>query len=289
MSDYLNGIFIRLQWLGQTRTVKGWQDIRQSRGGHTLFWIAGGEGTLRGETVHQVGKGMLVYMPPGREMLLQSSIGDPLDMRIARFECVVNQYSDRERAWSAAPLQRLELPTLRPFHGERAERLHEQFEQLVGHWAPGSGGGELLARSRLLAILEEAHRDYPEDTGGDPALQAFVQIKTMMEDRFYEPLHVYELATRHAISPSYLRKLFQARLGVSPKGYLDQLRDAYAVRCLTYSDAPIKVVARLCGYNDEFQFSKAFKKTHDCTPSEFRSRQLRKMRAALRRDKPFST
>lgn len=287
MSDYLNGIFIRLQWLGQTSTVKGWRDFRQSRGGHTLFWVAGGEGTLRGDTVYQVEKGMLVYMPPGREMLLQSSISEPLDMRIARFECVVNQYSDRERAWSAAPLQRLELPPLRPFQGERAEWMHEHFEQLVGRWTPGGdSGGELLAKGRLMAILEEAHRDYPAGTGSDPALQAFVQIKAMMEEHFYEPLHVYDLASRHAISPSYLRKLFQARLGVSPKGYLDQLRDAYAVRCLIYSDAPIKVVARLCGYNDEFQFSKAFKKAHVCTPSEFRSRQLRRMRAALRQEKP---
>ncbi|TNJ62492.1 AraC family transcriptional regulator [Paenibacillus hemerocallicola] len=277
MTNYLNGMTVHLLWLANKITFKGWQDIRQTKGNHTFYWVYGGEGIFRTDQTHLVGKGMLVYMPPGQELHMQSSNDDPLVMMIARFECIVSRYSEPERTWITEPLERLGLPYLRLYEGERAMKFNRLFEELVRNWVPTREGGALLSKSRLLEILELAHREDPVEQSDDPALRAFQQIKTILEEQFHTPLQVYELAIKHSVSPSYLRKMFKIRLGLSPKAYLEKIRNDHAIRCLSYSDAPVRIVAMSCGYGDEFQFSKAFKKTNGCTPTAFRARQTARL------------
>ncbi|MDF2721285.1 MAG: transcriptional regulator, AraC family protein [Paenibacillus sp.] len=273
MADYLNGMTVHLLWLANKITFKGWQDIRQTKGNHTFYWIYGGKGVFRTDRTHAVGRGTLVYMPPGQELHMQSSHDDPLVMMIARFECIVSVYAEEERTWSMSSLERLELPDLRHCEGETALRFNRLFDELVHNWVPSREGGVLLSKSRLLEIVELAHREASAERSGDPAYSAFLQVKTILEEQFHKPLQVYELAATHSLSPSYLRKLFQTRLGISPKAYLDKIRNDHAIRYLSYTDMPVRVVALSCGYGDEFQFSKAFKKTNGCTPTSFRARQ----------------
>jgi len=142
---------------------------------------------------------------------------------------------------------------------------------------PSRDGGELQSKAKLLSILELAHREEPGEQSGDLALRAYQQIKTILEEQFHTPLQIYDLALKHSVSPSYLRKMFTSRLGLSPKAYLEQIRNDHAIRYLSYSDVPIRIVAVSCGYNDEFQFSKAFKRANRCTPTAFRNRMAARL------------
>ena len=68
------------------------------------------------------------------------------------------------------------------------------------------------------------------------------------------------------ISESYLRKLFSDRLGRSPFQYITDVRMQKA-KMLLYEKRPIVEIARLVGYSDVYQFSRAYKRYYGYAPS----------------------
>ncbi|WP_159888740.1 helix-turn-helix domain-containing protein [Paenibacillus puerhi] len=51
------------------------------------------------------------------------------------------------------------------------------------------------------------------------------------------------------------------------------LRNQQACRYLNFTDYPIKEIAKLCGYYEEYHFSKMFKQMNGVPPSAYRSMQ----------------
>ncbi|PYI56647.1 hypothetical protein DLM86_04385 [Paenibacillus flagellatus] len=98
----------------------------------------------------------------------------------------------------------------------------------------------------------------------------FEAVKTHLEQEFAQDVKVRDLADKFAISATYLRRLFLQRLGMTPKHYLQQVRNEHACRYLTYTGMSMKDVARACGYADEFHFSKAFRRMNGRSPSDYR-------------------
>ena len=77
-----------------------------------------------------------------------------------------------------------------------------------------------------------------------------------------------DLASAAHISKVYLGKCFVARYGQSPMRYLREIRMRHAADYLR-ERRPVGEVARLVGYADIFQFSRAFKQHFGTPPSHF--------------------
>lgn len=73
-------------------------------------------------------------------------------------------------------------------------------------------------------------------------------------------------------SPDYLRRYFKDATGISPHKYLLQTRIGYAKKLMetTAGEAKLSVkeVAKSCGFDDPYYFSKVFKKLTGKSPSE---------------------
>lgn len=68
------------------------------------------------------------------------------------------------------------------------------------------------------------------------------------------------------------RRRFVEETGKQPKTYITAIQMERAGRLLTeHPEALISEVARRCGFDDASTFSTAFKKTFNCSPSQFRS------------------
>ena len=78
------------------------------------------------------------------------------------------------------------------------------------------------------------------------------------------------LAQRLGISEVYLRKLFAAHLGVTPKQYILDLRIRTAQQLLTGTTKTVTEISEACGYLAISSFYRNFKKYYNVTPSEFK-------------------
>ncbi len=85
---------------------------------------------------------------------------------------------------------------------------------------------------------------------------------------------IEDVAAHVGVSHTYLRHLFKEHYGVTLAAYLNQARVERAKDLLTRSALPLKIVATMCGFDNERYFSHVFKKHSRCTPGEFRGRLL---------------
>ena len=193
--------------------------------------------------------------------------GSPLTISMVLFESLRLQHSRSE--WRLPQsIQRLEIPFMAHYLSEQAIGMDHGFSELTRAWVPGIRRVNWKARALLLRMIAKLHQENKPSLI-EPAYEAYHRIKSDIEDHYADPLHIGSLAKKHAISESYLRKLFMKHLHVSPKDYLTDIRMRHAERYLAYTSYTLRFIANACGYHDEFHFSKAFHKYKGMAPARF--------------------
>lgn len=266
----INNIVVNIHVVLNKITYPGWEDVRNLVNVHSLYWIYEGKGSFLTNSEHQVEKGMLAYLKPGLKMSMRSEAQAPLRMMMILFDCAQFQY---ETVWKGlTQLHKLNLPFLSRYAATQIEELHPLFEEITHSWDAGESE-ESGIHPKLQLLLHKLHQHEKPDwqLTESGAIAAYEQIKQQLEMRFKENLHIHTLAKQHNISVSYLRKLFMKHTGLSPKAYLNGLRNGQACRYLTYTGYSVREIAKLCGYVDEYHFSKMFKLLNGLSPSAYRS------------------
>lgn len=83
------------------------------------------------------------------------------------------------------------------------------------------------------------------------------------------PITVVDIADYIGISRSHLFRAFQETMNQSPKEYLTAFRINQACILLTHSDLSVTAVGRSVGFEDNLNFSKAFKKVTTLSPTAY--------------------
>ncbi|MFI3171332.1 MAG: helix-turn-helix domain-containing protein [Eubacteriales bacterium] len=91
-----------------------------------------------------------------------------------------------------------------------------------------------------------------------------------IHSNYIYPITVVDIAKHIGISRSHLFRAFQEILNTSPKEYLTSFRINQACILLKHSDLSITAIGRSVGFEDNLNFSKAFKKATGVAPSQYR-------------------
>ncbi|WP_210545111.1 DNA-3-methyladenine glycosylase 2 family protein [Rhodoferax sp. PAMC 29310] len=84
------------------------------------------------------------------------------------------------------------------------------------------------------------------------------------------PPSVQRLAQRLGVSDRHLRRIFEARFGISPLQYLQTRRLLSAKQWLTDTNLPVNQIATLSGYSSVRRFNAAFVEHYKLNPSALR-------------------
>jgi AraC-like DNA-binding protein len=104
----------------------------------------------------------------------------------------------------------------------------------------------------------------------DPVAQS---INFMLENVTLK-LKLEEIAAETSLSASHYSRLFLNRTGHSPIDYFIQLKIQRACRLLDNPGWMIADVAREMGFDDQFYFSRVFRKVMGMSPAEYRKRRV---------------
>ncbi len=130
-------------------------------------------------------------------------------------------------------------------------------------------------RSRIELVLLELLRNRSNPSSGTGNLAQLSRLEPvfkLIESRLGDPnLTVTDMAEELKLSEVYLRKLFQANLGVSPVQYLRRRRIDHACDLLDNTVLPAKNIAVECGFRDVQFFHRVFREMTGTTPRKYRN------------------
>lgn len=131
----------------------------------------------------------------------------------------------------------------------------------------------LLLNEYLLLIT----RSLLSSSGGVTKLTPEPEIPKTVQDAVYfistdyaRDINVQKIAKRLKITPQHLIRLFRRYMYTSPLEYIHKIRMNRAREMLQTTNFSIKEVSDACGFNDQYQFSRLFKKINGCSPRDFR-------------------
>lgn len=97
-------------------------------------------------------------------------------------------------------------------------------------------------------------------------------IKEYIDNNFTNNITLKEVAELHFISASHLSKLFHEKYNMSFQDYVTYRRMTYAESLLHDSLLSVQEVASMTGYDNAFNFSRAFKNYFGISPSHYRKK-----------------
>ncbi len=101
-----------------------------------------------------------------------------------------------------------------------------------------------------------------------------MRITSYIDLKYYEDITLSSLSEKFGFSKSYIARLFKTELGTTSAAYLNRTRVANACRLLLCSNKNIGEISEAVGYNNQYYFTKIFKKEMGLTPGEYKKRNL---------------
>jgi len=153
---------------------------------------------------------------------------------------------------------------------ERIELFDEIFKNLDRGFSVETLEYINLCLPRLLSSFShlEQYRSFNEHTSKDPISRS---INFMIENTT-KKYRLEELSEVVGLSASHYSRLFLSRTGHSPIDYFIQLKIQRSCRLLDNTKLSVADIARESGFEDQFYFSRQFKRVMNMSPREYRNR-----------------
>lgn len=132
-------------------------------------------------------------------------------------------------------------------------------------------GHRHVMSSMALQVIAGVLADAKSNRAGSSRAESIVQrTKAMMMNQLEGDLNLAAIATELNISYTHLRRLFRYHTNLAPHQYHLQLRVLRAKELLRSTDSSIKAIASTLGFDNQYYFSRIFRKKTGQSPSQWR-------------------
>ena len=128
---------------------------------------------------------------------------------------------------------------------------------------------DLRASALLLALVQAAFAN-SEYLATSVSERRARKAEQFIQDHFATIVSLREVAEFTEVSHDHLRHLFKEIKGKSLISYLNEVRVARSRMLLMASPLPLKQIAAMCGFKDEYYFSAVFRKLTGFSPGSYR-------------------
>ena len=101
------------------------------------------------------------------------------------------------------------------------------------------------------------------------------KVKDYIAEHYAEPLRLEDLASMIGMAPTAFSRFFRMHTNQTLSGYIIDIRLGHAIRLLIDTTMTSSEICYQCGFNNQSNFNRLFKKKKNCTPTEFREKYLK--------------
>ncbi|WP_138755374.1 AraC family transcriptional regulator [Paenibacillus sinopodophylli] len=150
----------------------------------------------------------------------------------------------------------------------------EKFQNMYERWNLESALHQFNAKATLYQLVYEIYRELEEGNIHYFEPDYVELVKQYLDQHYTEQVSIQLLSETLPISRSLLGKLFRKREQKSLQEYLNERRLDAAKLYLQSANLSIQEVAVGCGFTDELNLNRMFKKYVHMTPSEYRRKMI---------------
>ncbi|KOO47476.1 AraC family transcriptional regulator [Priestia koreensis] len=152
------------------------------------------------------------------------------------------------------------------------QRLIEKMEIMLTELETHHRLDQRVSSEMLYGLLVHLHMDYTQPSyKRNPYLEQLQPVITYINDRYYEPVSLQDLATVLGVTVQHTCLLFQKGLHVRPFEYIARVRIQKAKEKLIQDPTlSVQEVGQQIGYESPSHFGKVFKQHEHMTPATFR-------------------
>jgi AraC-like DNA-binding protein/mannose-6-phosphate isomerase-like protein (cupin superfamily) len=123
----------------------------------------------------------------------------------------------------------------------------------------------------MFGILRAILFEYMGGTGQRPEDRMVLAIKRHVRDNIAKSIRLEDLAGAAHMSKYHFARMFRASTGVAPMTFVRNARVEAARTLLQTSPLPLRAIAPMVGFADEFQLSRVFRHVTGTNPSTIRT------------------
>jgi AraC-like DNA-binding protein len=240
---------------------------------HHLYVVREGRGFIETDRERlPVRENQLVYVPAH---VAQRPVDDPDDPLTVIILCFYESvFGDCTSAVESMRLFSRTFPALTPFKvGDNYTRLEvrRRLRAIFVEQMQSREGSDSVILSQLIELLVFLSRTYAEHqtlSPNDPGAAAFAGSLQYLDENFFRPVKIEELADLANMSYRSYTQQFKRRTGKTVTQYLAERRVEYAKRLMLETD-DILFASAEAGFGDLTHFYRVFKKLNGVTPKQF--------------------
>ena len=166
------------------------------------------------------------------------------------------------------------LPLAKPVSNQYIENEAAQFLECYEKYRAGEPLSALGVRGTLMMLLwrfmnVQLEKSMQAGTVNSEKNTLFriSKVFSYIEANIAQPIRVEDMAEIAKMSPKYFIAFFKKAVGMTPGQYVLRYKMKKALEYLYEERYSVKEIAAMVGYEDQYTFSKAFKRIYNSAPS----------------------
>lgn len=253
----------KLLYITHSKYDKGWHSTPHTHHFTELFYIVKGKGAfVLPQSEVPVEENDLVVINPNVEHTEKSNKQDSLEYIALGIEGLA----------FSLPYDKENETDLFTYQGNQTDILF-YLKKLLGEVQSKKSGYEIISRNIIGIIITKLRRakDVKVEKNTPRRMnQSVAFVKHYINQNFRDPITLDSLAQVGNINKYYLVHIFRENIGISPIGYLNQVRIKEAKTLLETTDFSLAEIATFSGFSSQSFFSQVFRRETNQTPSNYR-------------------
>lgn len=230
-----------------------------------LFYCVDGNGWYKiGETKYKVNPNEFFILPQNTEHAYGSDENNPWTIYWIHFGGELLPYFNEMHSVQNH---------FKPFHIKSSDEIVSLFTKIYKTLELGYSIDNLMFSNMCLThflTLFIYNSKHYQDTPADK-INCVDSAILFMKENINHNVSLHQLSAQFNYSPSRFSSLFKQKTGYAPIDYFIQMKMQKATQLLDFTDRSIKDIALSFGFEDQYYFSRRFRKTIGMSPKIYRS------------------
>lgn len=262
---------IQIEYLKKTSDLFSEQQLADS---FVLIFHLKGNGHISiGTNTNPLQKKTLYVCPPNETFGFTPAANGHIDACLIRLQSYIKENGQD----IFTPCAESELAKLKLVNVSHIENLAVRLQELATLWNESSQLSQLKCVIEVQSLIYDLFTaSLSEQTDTHSAIE---KTKHYIETHAHSKITLAKLSQIAGISAKHYSESFKKWTGQSVTEFITNTRITKAKQLMAKSNCKLKEIAHQSGYQDEFYFSRIFKKYTGCSPTSYMKKRRKKIAA----------